>query len=79
MEVREGYTPGTAMFRHVIVARSSPWFGLVWAASTRWSRDALLEDLLDQAGQAVGQPPAQPARWSPWVRMLRRVLGVRRP
>jgi hypothetical protein len=40
----------------------------------RWLHDAVLEELLDRAGAAVGDPPARPARWSPWVRVCRRLL-----
>ena len=32
----------------------------------------VLEDLLDRAEAALGTGPARPARWSPWVRLLRR-------
>ncbi|MGD7789587.1 DUF2867 domain-containing protein [Propionibacteriaceae bacterium Y1700] len=37
--------------------------------------DAMLEDLLDNAERAVTGSVRTPARWTPWVRMLRAVLG----
>lgn len=39
--------------------------------------DALVEDALTNAQIALGEPPT-PVPWSPWVRLLRRVVG-RRP
>lgn len=42
----------------------------------RWIHDAVIEDLLDRADTAVGHAPAQPAAWSPWVRLLRRLNGM---
>lgn len=65
--------PGAAVLRHVLVARefrSSAW-RLRWALIVRWLHDALLEDLLDRAEESVGTGPARPARWTPWVRLLR--------
>ena len=50
---------------------------LLWPLGVRWIHDAVLEDLLDRAEAAVGAGPARPARWSPWVRLLRRLDGPR--
>ena len=47
-----------------------------WALVIRWLHDACLEDLFDACERAAGREPAAPARWSPWVRLVRRVAGV---
>jgi len=49
---------------------------LTWPLVIRWLHDAVLEDLLDRAGYAVGDPPARPVQWSLWVRVGRRLLGA---
>ncbi len=64
-----------AVLRHVIEARLGGPMVLAWPVVVRWLHDALLEDLLDCAEQAVGTGPARPSRWSPWVRLLRAVTG----
>ena len=46
---------------------------VVWPLVIRWLHDAVVEDLFDRAEQALGTGPAQPGRWSPWVRLLRRI------
>ncbi|MGW4242918.1 SRPBCC family protein [Nocardia sp. NPDC004722] len=61
------------VIRHLIVAEArGPQSLLLWTLAIRWLHDALIEDLLDRAATAVGHPPARPARWSPWVRLLRK-------
>ncbi|MFE3226102.1 SRPBCC family protein [Nocardia sp. NPDC059228] len=63
------------VMRHLIVARArTPRGRLLWSLAIRWLHDAVLEELLDRAATEMGHPPAQPARWSPWVRILRRSL-----
>ncbi|WP_232541330.1 SRPBCC family protein [Nocardia bovistercoris] len=63
------------VIRHLVVARArEPRGWLLWTFAIRWLHDAVIEELLDRAATAVGHPPAEPARWSPWVRMLRRSL-----
>lgn len=44
---------------------------VLWPLAVRWLHDAVVEDLLDRAEATVGTGPARPARWSPWVRLLR--------
>ncbi|GAA2984497.1 SRPBCC family protein [Actinokineospora diospyrosa] len=68
-----GPTPGTSVLRHDITARPRGAGHLLWPLVIRWLHDALVEDLLDNAERAVGHPPAHKARWSPWVRLLRRL------
>ncbi|MBU3060479.1 SRPBCC family protein [Nocardia sp. NEAU-G5] len=66
--------------RHLVVARASEIRGwILWTFAIRWLHDAVLEELLDRAATTVGHPPTEPARWSPWVRMLRTSLDRVRP
>jgi hypothetical protein len=75
-EVLPGLYPGSAVLRHVLTGRAVDLAGsLAWVLVLRWLHDALLEDLLDRVGTAVGDPPECPARWSWWVRLCR--LAVR--
>lgn len=58
--------------RHVLEGEPKGVTKVVWPTAVRWLHDAVLEDLLDNAEcSATGRPPANPARWSPWVRVLR--------
>ncbi|HEY1974616.1 MAG TPA: SRPBCC family protein [Pseudonocardia sp.] len=71
-EVLPGLYPGSAVLRHVLTGQPlglAGWLG--WTLLFRWLHDALLEDLLDRVGAAVGDPPESPARWSRWVRLCR--------
>ncbi|HEY2204053.1 MAG TPA: hypothetical protein VGH99_06205 [Pseudonocardia sp.] len=74
-----GRRPGTAVLRHTLVGRPLGLTGLLgWPLVIRWLHDAVIEELLDRAGDAVGDPPARRTRWSPWVRLGRLLLGARR-
>ena len=64
--------------RHTLRARLRGTGRLLWPLMFRWLHDACLEDLLDRAGDSLGHPPATRTRWSPWVRLLRR-LAPRAP
>ena len=59
------------VLRHVLEGRLYGITRLTWPVAIRWLHDALLEDLLDRARLAVEGRVAHPARWSPWVRVLR--------
>ncbi|HVK22676.1 MAG TPA: SRPBCC family protein [Actinokineospora sp.] len=72
LDVLDGPTQDSCVLRHVIDARPHGIGHLAWPLVFRWLHDALFEDLLDRAATAVGHPPIRPARWSPWVRFLRR-------
>jgi hypothetical protein len=63
------------LLRHEIEARTTGRMRLGWPLAVRWLHDAVLEDLLDRAQDAVGAPPARRARHSAWVRVLRWVEG----
>lgn len=60
-----------SMLRHELEASTSGWMRLAWPLVVRWLHDALLEDLLDRAETELDGAVARPARWSPWVRVLR--------
>ncbi|WP_330179724.1 SRPBCC family protein [Nocardia sp. NBC_01503] len=63
------------VIRHLVVAQARETRGwLLWTLAIRWLHDAVIEELLDRVATEVGCPPIEPARWSPWVRMLRRSL-----
>lgn len=67
--------PAAAHVRHVLEGDLRGSAVLRWTLVTRWLHDAVLEDLLDRAEAAVGTGPTRPARWSPWVRLLRRGMA----
>lgn len=58
-----------------IQARTPAW--LTWPLLWGPLHDAVLEDSLDKAERALHGSVARPAQWSPYVRLLRRALGVR--
>jgi Polyketide cyclase / dehydrase and lipid transport len=73
-EVHAGTEPGSTLVRHVLTGQPRGITRLRWALGIRWLHDALVEDLLDNVATAVGHPPATRARWSPWVRLLRKSI-----
>lgn len=64
--------------RHTLVAAPSGAMRLAWPLAFRWLHDALLEDLLDNAERELTGTVANPARWSPYVRLLRSASRNRR-
>jgi hypothetical protein len=58
--------------RHVVQGRTTGRMRLVWPLAMRWLHDAVVEDLMDRVETDAGQPPAQRATWSWWVRQIRR-------
>ncbi|MFC4041191.1 DUF2867 domain-containing protein [Dactylosporangium siamense] len=67
---------GTAVV-HVIRGRLTGGMRVLWPVAIRWLHEALLQDLLDNAERAGTGTVRTPARWSPWVRLLRRALATR--
>jgi hypothetical protein len=65
---------GTTRLRHELLMRTAGWARLTWPVVFRPLHDALIEDALDRAALASGVPAAAPA-WSPWVHVLRVLLG----
>lgn len=72
-EVNRGSLAGSTLIRHVLVGRPRGSGRLRWLFVLRWLHDAVLEEVMDNIATAVGHPPRKPARWSPWVRLLRKV------
>lgn len=69
---------GGTVLRHELKAELCGRMRLAWPVAVRWLHDALIEDLLDRAEAAVDGAVARPARWSPWVRLLRTAEQQRR-
>lgn len=67
---------GTAVV-HVIQGRLTGVMRVLWPVAIRWLHEALLQDLLDNAERAATGTVRAPARWSPWVRLLRRGFAGR--
>lgn len=66
------------VLRHVIDVECPLGQWLNWVVAIRPLHDALLEDALDGAQSALDGGPEEPARWSAWVRFLRRMIGAKR-
>ena len=62
-----------ALLRHAIKGRAGGRMWLLWPLVFQPLHNALLEDALDKAARAVGDPPDRATRWSWWVRLLRRL------
>lgn len=65
--------------RHVLAGQPSGLMRALMPLAVRWLHDAVLEDLLDNAERAATGQVARSARWSPWVRLLRRYIGFPKP
>lgn len=63
--------------RHVLEARPTLRTRIAWTLAIRWLHDALIEDLLDNLVREVGAQVKRPARWSAYVRLLRRGYSSR--
>ena len=61
--------------RHVIEAQAGVFTMIRWLLLIRPLHDALLEDALDKVERELTGGVARPARWSFWVRMLRKALA----
>jgi hypothetical protein len=69
---------GVVELRHVLAGRPRRTKTLLtWLLFTRPLHNAVVEDLLDQAELAVSGKVLRPARWSWWVRLLRRRFARR--
>jgi hypothetical protein len=75
LEVEPHARDGCSVVRHVLEGRLYGLAQLRWPVAVRWLHDALVEDLLDRAELEVQGSVARPARWSPWVRLLRGFLS----
>lgn len=66
-----------ARLRHTIEMRLRGAARLSWPLAIRPLHDALIEDALDRAQTGVGGHPDRRG-WSPWVKLLRRIMRRRR-
>jgi hypothetical protein len=67
-----------AVLGHVIDGNAALRFAPSWLLVYRPLHDALIEDALDRAEEACTGTVERPARWSPWVRLIRRGAARRR-
>ncbi|MCQ0025572.1 SRPBCC family protein [Streptomyces somaliensis DSM 40738] len=68
--------PGRARMHHILTMSPRGLARITWPLVFRPLHDALLEDALDRAERACTGTVVRPARWSPYVRLLR-ALAVR--
>jgi len=68
---------GGTRFVHALEMHAEGPARFTWPLAYRWLHDALLEDALDNAARALGEP-SNSTRWSWYVRILRCILRVRR-
>jgi hypothetical protein len=69
--------PDRTLLRHEAEAHPTGVMRLLWPLAVRWAHDCVIEELFDNAERAVGHEPAQPARRSVWVRLVRAVDAPR--
>ncbi|MFD9354625.1 SRPBCC family protein [Streptomyces sp. NPDC060031] len=62
---------GRTVLRHTLAMKTSGLARLTWPVAYRPMHDACLEDSLDCAELACTGTVARPARWTPYVRLLR--------
>lgn len=65
---------GRCALRHTLEMTARGAAAFTWPLFFRPLHDALIEDAFTVAETSLGLPP-QVKRWSPWVRVLRRVAG----
>ncbi|MFJ6000910.1 hypothetical protein [Arthrobacter sp. NPDC092385] len=62
---------------HTLQGPLSGRMRLLWPLMIRWVHKALIQDLFDNLERgSTGRLLNGPARWSPWVRFLRRISGA---
>ncbi|MFG2829427.1 SRPBCC family protein [Streptomyces sp. NPDC048434] len=67
--------PDRTLLRHTLAMHARGPARLSWPLAFRQLHDAALEDSLDRAERACTGTVARPARWSRYVRLLRRLTG----
>lgn len=67
------------LLRHTLAMTLHGLALLSWPFAFRPLHDACIEDSLDAAARALGNPPAQRATWSRYVHLLRNAAAHRRP
>jgi hypothetical protein len=65
---------GGCLLTHTITSNVAGRMRVLWPVAIRWLHEALMRDLFDNAERAAtGRLSRPPARWSRWVRLLRRI------
>ncbi|MGW7098842.1 SRPBCC family protein [Streptomyces sp. NPDC054838] len=64
--------PASCQVVHTASGRLTGGMRLLWPLAIRWLHEALLADLFDNIERETTGRVVRPARWSPWVRLLRR-------
>ncbi|MFE1176229.1 SRPBCC family protein [Streptomyces sp. NPDC058773] len=67
--------PDRTLLRHTLAMHARGGARFSWPLVFRPLHDAVLEDGLDRAERACTGRVARPARWSGYVRLLRRLIG----
>ncbi|GGQ09526.1 SRPBCC family protein [Streptomyces roseolilacinus] len=67
--------PEHTLLHHTLAMSTSGLARITWPLAWRPMHDACLEDGLDRAELACTGTVARPARWSPYVRLLRRLAA----
>ncbi|QKV94657.1 DUF2867 domain-containing protein [Streptomyces sp. NA02950] len=75
--VVEPLEPGRCRVRHVLEQRQRGAHLLVWALAIRWAHDTVVEEIFDNIERVAAGTHRAPLLWSPWVRLLNRVLWAR--
>ncbi|MFE0103793.1 SRPBCC family protein [Streptomyces sp. NPDC059009] len=63
--------------RHVLEVRWRGTDRLLWPTGIRPIHDTMIEEVFDNVERAAAHGPARAVRWSPWVRLLNRLLWPR--
>lgn len=63
---------GKTILRHTVDATCNLKMWLMWHVMVGPMHDAVLEEALDRAERYLGGEPEKPARWSLWVRTMRK-------
>ncbi|MBG0833163.1 SRPBCC family protein [Planomonospora sp. ID67723] len=71
--------PERCRLTHTLTGTAQGRMRMLWPLVIRWMHEALMHDLFDNAERiAAGRLSRRPARWSLWVRLLRRARGASR-
>ncbi|MFF0574984.1 SRPBCC family protein [Streptosporangium saharense] len=74
--VAEG--PDRCRLTHTILGTARGRMRVLWPLVIRWLHEALVHDLFDNIERAATARVNHPNRWSPWVRLLRRLRKTSR-
>ncbi|MGP3952653.1 DUF2867 domain-containing protein [Streptomyces sp. 7N604] len=69
--------PGRCRVRHTLEAEQRPTLWVGWALAVRWMHDTVVEEIFDNVERVATGAVRRPVRWSPWVRLLNRLVWDR--